>query len=430
MNTRKIICLALTLVMCLGLFVGCAPEVSNDVPLETTPDGRIDYSNAEFMVAWWGADARHNYTMEALEIFDKQFVNLRTSVVYSGWGDYFSTVIDIAMAGGNPPDIFQITYDKIPAYAAAGKLMKLDDYIASGAIDTSNIEESSIQMGAYAGNVYGIATGVSTSVYAYSNTDALLAGVNLSKTPTLDEVVAAAKKMYAFNGKKIYIELTDYVRMRGYSFYNEDGTAIGFPAQILADWWKFEKQAIDEGWYIGPKDGIDSNTTGFIEGKVWFLPMAANQIASLETNAKLDVEWIAVPTAENKAASFTQPNTLWVVSSASKRPELAIALINFFTHNTEYFDLAGVDRGIPISSAMQEYLDPTLEDTDKLQIEIMSKLTDLNAFGPMPASSVNDSKAKQELTDYNQLNKYGRIAESDMLATAEEAIEAMNFVLG
>lgn len=430
MKTRKIIALALALILCLGLFAGCTPANTDDnTPVETTPDGKVDYKNVEFMVAWWGADARHNYTMEALEAFDKQFTNLTTSVVYSGWGDYFSTVIDIPMAGGNPPDVFQITFDKIPAYAAAGKLMKLDDYIKSGAINTTNVEESSIQMGAYNGNVYGIATGVSTSVYAYSNTDALKAGVTLSRTPTLDEVVAAAKKMYSYNGKKIYIEFTDYVRMRGASYYNEDGTAVGFSAQVLADWWAFEKKAIAEGWFIGPKDGIDSYQTGVIEGKVWFLPIAANQVVSLEDKAKLDIEWIAVPSAENKAASFSQPNTLWVVSSSCKNPELAVALLNFFTHDEAYFDLGGIDRGIPISSAIREYLDPTLDDAAKLQITILDELSSAGAFGPMPASSVNDSKAKQELTDYNQLNKYGKIADADMLATAQEAIDAMNSVL-
>lgn len=429
MKTRRIVCLALTLVLCLGLFVGCGPATNEDVPLDTTPEGNVDYKNAKFMVAWWGADARHNYTMEALETFDEKFTNLKTSVVYSGWSDYFSTVIDIPMAGGNPPDVFQITFDKIPAYAAAGKLMKLDSYIESGAIDTTNVDESTIQMGAYGDYVYGIATGVSTSVYAYSNTDALKAGVTLSRTPTLDEVVAAAKKVYAYNGKKIYIEFTDYVRMRGASYYNEDGTAVGFSAQILADWWAFEKKAIAEGWFVGPKDGIDSASNGVIEGKVWLLPVSANQVISLEDKANLDIEWMAVPSVENKAASFSQPNTLWVVSSSCKYPELAVALLNFFTHDKAYFDLGGIDRGIPISSSIREYLEPTLEDDAKLQITILSELTDAGAFGPMPASSVNDSKAKQELTDYNQLNKYGKIADADMLDTAQEAIDAMNSVL-
>lgn len=429
MKSRKIISLFLVLILCLGLFAGCGSTGPVENGPEISEDGTADYKNVEFMVAWWGSDARHNYTMEALEEFDKQFTNLRTSVVYSGWGDYFSTVIDIPMAGGNPPDVFQITFDKIPAYAAAGKLLKLDNYIKNGDINTTNVEDSSIQMGAYNGNVYGIATGVSTSVYAYSNTDALKAGVTISKTPTLDEVVAAAKTMYQYNGKKIYIEFTDYVRMRGASYYNEDGTAVGFSAQILADWWAFEKQAIAEGWFIGPKDGIDSASTGVIEGKVWFLPMSANQLISLESQANLDIEWIAVPSVENKTASFSQPNTLWVVSSSCANPELAIALLNFFTHDKAYFDLAGIDRGIPVSSAIREYLEPTLDDAAKLQITILSELSAAGAFGPMPASSVNDSKAKQELTDYNQLNKYGRIDDADMLATAQEAIDAMNSVL-
>ncbi len=432
MKTRKLISLVLAAVICLGMFAGCAPastDPTNNLAPSLEDASKKDYNGKEFMVAWWGGDARHNYTMEALEVFDKQFTNLKTSVVYSGWSDYFNTIIDVNMAGGNPPDVFQVTFDKIPTYAAAGKLLKLDSYIESGAIDTTNVADSSVQMGAYNGAIYAVPTGISTSVYAYSNTDAIQAGITLSRTPTLDEVVAAAKKMYEHNGKKIYMEFADYIRMRGASYYNADGTAVGFSAQILADWWAFEKQGISEGWFLGPKDGTDSASDALVKGKVWLLPVAANQIISQETNSKLDIEWIAVPTAENKSASFTQPNTLWVVSASCENPELAIALLNFFVNSKDYFDLGGIDRGIPISSVINDYVTPTLDDSGKLQATIIAELTEAGAFGAMPASSANDSKAKQELTDYMQLNKYGNIADADMLATAQEAIDAMNSVL-
>ncbi len=424
----KILALLMAVLMLLSVCAGCAPK-DPEGPNQGDPSAK-DYKDTEFRLAWWGGDVRHNATMAALKEFDKKFTNLETQVTYSGWAEFFPTIIDINIAGQTCPDVFQMTREKLPAYAEYN-LVKLDDYIASGAIDTSKIADNDLQLGYSNDGIYAIATGTNCTVYVYSTSDAAAAGVTLSRTPTLDELVAAAKAVYAKTGKKVVLEFAEYVRMRGASYYNEDGTAVGFSAQILTDWWKFEAQAIKDGWMVGPTDGIDGGKSGAIDGKVWCFTTYSNQIVSCETDTGLDLEWMAVPgTSENMATSYSQPNTLWVVSNQTKNPDLAVALVNFLINDTAYFDACGFDRGMPISSAMREYMEPKMGESEALQKEILEVLTEAGSFGPMPAVSSKDGEAKSELTDYMQQNQYGMIKEADMLKTAEEAIAAMNDVLG
>ena len=240
----KILSLVLAMLMIAGCFAGCGnlePEATPGQPV--VGDGPEDLNGKEFMVAWWGADARHNNTMAALKEFDKTVDGLKTQVKYSGWGEFFS-MIDVDMAGNTAPDVFQMTFGKLKTYAQAGKLLKLDDYIASGALDMSNVADSSLALGKTLDGIYAIPTGTNCTVYVYSTEATKAAGVTLSRTPTLDELITAAMKVYDKTGMKIVIEFEEYVRMRGESYYNEEGNKVGFSAQVLADWWKFEREGI------------------------------------------------------------------------------------------------------------------------------------------------------------------------------------------
>ena len=407
----KLISLLLVFVMMVGCFAACnqvpdntePPKGTTTTPQQTPPPTTTvppttapkDYKDAKFMVAWWGADARHNATMEALKVFDKQFTNLETKVQYAGWGDYW-TMLDTAIAGNQTPDVFQMDVSKVKAYVDAGKILKLDDYITNGNIDMSNVADLDKKLGYVNDGIYGVASGFGAPVYVYSTADLKAAGVTLSKAPTLDEVLDAAKKVYDKTGKKIIIEFNEYIRMCGESYYNEDGTDIGFSAETLANWWKLENEAMEYGYFVSPKDGIEGGSSGFVEGTVWCCTTYANQYQGFGEKSNLEVDWFAVPhTDKNKATSFTQPNLVWCVSADCENPELAIALLDFFVNSKDYYDLNGIDRGIPISSAIREYMEPKLTDAQKAQFAVINYLVENGLCDERPSTSAHESEVAQ-----------------------------------
>lgn len=426
----KLLALLLAMLMIVGCFAACSPAADPTEPDGTKDSVNVeateDIANTEFMVAWWGGDARHNKTLEVLKDFDKKNPGLTTKAKYSGSSEFW-TMLDIDIAGDTMPDVFQMTYAKIETYAKSGKLLDLKPYVDAGIIDLSNVPESYMDMFYYQGGMYAVPTGVNCPVWLYDVAAVKEAGCTLSRTPTLDEFVEVAKKVYDKTGKKAYMEFAEYVRMQGQTYYTDDGLQVGFTPELLAEFWKFEKEAIEYGWYRSAQDGIESGSQGMIDGKLWCISTYSNQIKSTEANTALDLEWMSVPnTDKNKATNYVQPNTLWCVSYNTDTPKLATSLLNYFTNDPFFFDTLAYDRGLAMSTEIQKHLEPTATEDMKEQAEILAEFDKAGAFDARPTASPYDSQAKQELTDYMSQNQYGLIDEANMLATAQEAIAAMN----
>ena len=45
--------------------------------------------------------------------------------------------------------------------------------------------------------------------------------------------------------------------------------------------------------------------------------------------------------------------------------DAAAQFINFFTNDTDCFDIVGIDRAMPISSVVLEYITPSLDETSQ-----------------------------------------------------------------
>lgn len=419
----KVLSLLLAMLMIMGCFTACGSSGTD----ETKPSGDEggNTEGGEFMVAWWGADVRHNKTMEVLKEFDR-LNGGESKVKYCGSSEFWS-MLDIDIAGNTIPDVFQMTYGKIETYAESGNLLDLAPYYESGALDLSNVDEKYMEMCYYQDGMYAIPTGVNVPVYLYNPADVKAAGCELPRNPTLDQLIDVAKKIYDHSGKKMYMEFEEYVRMHGESYYTEDGKQVGFSPEILVDFWKFEREGMEYGYFAKPEEGIEGGQQAMIDGKYWCFTTFSNQISTCEENTALDLEWMAIPcTDEVKATTYVQPNTLWCIGKTTDNPDRAIALLNFFTNSEYFYDTLGYDRGMAISAEIREYMAPKATADMKEQAQILEELEALGSLCQRPVASVYDGQAKSALSDYMQMNKYGMFTEADMPAMAEEAIQMMN----
>jgi len=128
-------------VLCiLGLFVsafsGCtttsndsSTTSSDDTTGETTGDTSESITEDEEVVlrfSWWGAEDRHKATLEALELYNQEFPNVKVEGEYGGWDGYVQKLAT-QIAGNSAPDI--ISVPDIEAYnlMSMGVLLDLTD---------------------------------------------------------------------------------------------------------------------------------------------------------------------------------------------------------------------------------------------------------------------------------------------------------------
>jgi multiple sugar transport system substrate-binding protein len=190
----------------------------------------------ELRIAWWGSQNRHDRTIAAIELYEQQNPNIDIVYEFSGWDDHW-TKMSTQAAGGNLPDIMQQDYARIEEWVNNGLLLPLDEYIASGVIDTTHISEASLEGGIVNGQLYALNLGNNSEMFVLDVDAFEAAGVEL---PPMDWTWTDFERIsrelheklgiYAHGGgleneqqwKGLYISCCD-----SYA-YNAEGTALGY----------------------------------------------------------------------------------------------------------------------------------------------------------------------------------------------------------
>ncbi len=115
------------------------------------------------LVAWWGSDDRHQKTLKLLKLFESKHPGLKMDAQYGGLIGY-QDKISTQFAGGSAPDIMQIS-DNREALIASGRLLQLDDAIASDKINLADANKSVVETIKVGGKLYSIPWGLACGCY-------------------------------------------------------------------------------------------------------------------------------------------------------------------------------------------------------------------------------------------------------------------------
>ena len=399
---------------------------------EPTPEPEMDYKDVEFRIGWWGGDARHNSTIEFIEEFEKDYKNLTIDVEYSGWGDYW-TKMSTQAAGGELPDIVQLDYAYLGQYAEAGLLLPLDDYVASGALDLSNVAESTYSSGIVNAELVSIPCGVNTTTYVYNTEVAAEAGVTLSDTPTWDELIEAMKTVYEKTGSKgqLALDLNYHARTFGEEYVGADGKSVGISEETLVGFWQALYDGYENGYVLNAVEtAYDSTGAAFADKTMWITATATNAIGSLLAESEADLKFITLPTTEaGPAPGFSKPSMLWAVTKTCENPDLAVAFINYYVNDNRVYEIAGMDRAVPISTAIREAMKPTMTEDQLMQVDFIEFMEDGHASALYPASPAAWNEAIALITEKTGLLEYHAMKPEEFEAAAAEAIKAANDIL-
>ncbi|HEY0603775.1 MAG TPA: extracellular solute-binding protein [Herpetosiphonaceae bacterium] len=366
-------------------------------------------------VAWWGSQNRHDRTIKVLEMFMQQNPNVKLTWEFAAFGDYW-TKLTTQAAGGNLPCLIQHDYQYIGDWVKRGLLMPLDDYVANGTIDTKDVDEGYLQGGRLGpdNKLYAISLGTNTQALIVDTQLWQEAGVEQPKPEwTWKEFETAITQLHEKLGKYgMSTSLDDnqvfklYVKQRGGTLYNEEGTALGYDDdQIYIDFFTMLKGWMDKG-IIPTREfevslgevGIEDNL--FVRQEAPMMYAHSNQLVAVASAVgERDLAVFPFPKQEGanpEPGNYLKPSLFWSITAncPKEQADVAAQIIDMFTNNLEANDILAAERGVPISKAVQEYLKPKVPAAQQKVFDLLAYVeqhhSDLDAPDPPNSRQVID----------------------------------------
>lgn len=388
-------------------------------------------------ILWWGSQTRHDLTVKLIEKFEELNPDIDVVMDYSDWSGYW-TKLPAQVAGGQTPDVFQMDYAYLSQYAENGVLAELDSYIADGSLDMSDVSENVLASGQVNGKTYAISTGTNAPAMLYRKDILDELGLTLPMNPTMSEYTAVAKAVYEATGlRDTYVTdcsaviLRIHLRNYGLNLYNEDATALGFDdPKYLVNMWKLALQAQEEGWGLMPGEAAAVTAFDSMVVDAWSRFQNSNELQAYRDATGKDIGMVMLPSMDDATtpALFLKPAMFWCVGSDSENKEAAVRFINFFTNSPECFDIVGIERAVPISAKMREYVAPSLNETSQEVAAYIDFVSQPGMTSPlMNADPAVASTVSELLDQYSEQVRYGTV--DDLEATARQFMDEANDIL-
>ena len=356
-------------------------------PAEKQAEPVASGEKVELRIAWWGSQLRNDLTQQVIDKFMEENPNISIQAEFSDFPGHWDKLATQA-AANNLPDIIQQDYKYIGQYAQKGVLAPLDDFIATGAINTGDISQNIMDASKVDGKVYGIALGVNSQSMNYDPAVLEKAGVVLKENMTWEDFNSIAKTIYEKTGvytPPVYqgdilrgIEVD--VRNAGYSLYSKDNKSLGFedPA-VVETYFARTKQYMDEKIctpveYMLP--GQTEEEKPLSKGVDWVTFAWSNQLAGGIAAAGRPLQLAPLPQASDakQNSHYIKPSMFFSIAQTSPHQKEAAMFIDYFTNSIEANKILQAERGVPVSSKVREALITDVPDATKATFEFVTKI--------------------------------------------------------
>ena len=420
-----------------GSLAGCGGASTDSAAGGNSSGAQNAEGKTTLTVLWWGSQTRHEQTTAMPEKFEELNPDIDVVMDYSDWDGYW-TKLPAQVAGGQTPDVFQMDYAYLSQYANNGVLAELDSYIADGSLDMSNVEQNILDSGTVNGKVYAISTGTNAPVMLYRKDLVDELGLELPMNPTLTQYMDVAKAVYEATGlRDTFItgctsaNLNFYLRNYGMNFFNDEGNGLGFDdPQYIVDMWELALKAQEEGWGLKPGEGTSTTAFDSMVVEAWSRQQNSNELQAYRDATGKDISMVMIPTMEDATTpnSYLKPAMYWCVGADSDVKDAAVRFINFFTNNTECYDIVGIERAVPISSEMREYVAPSLDEVSQEVVDYIDYVSQPDMASPlMNPDPAQHTEVSDLLGQYSEQVRYGTV--TDLQAAAQQFMDEANQIL-
>ncbi len=316
----------------LWLLIGCSSET-------------VDSDNDEITIRYFAfspGEAHEKDLQAMIRAFEQKNPGIKVKYELASFNDYF-TKLQSQIAGGNPPDTFELNYENFVSYAAKGALLKLDEMIQTDQnFDPSSLNQQAYEAFRYDDKQYGMVESFSNVVLFYNKDLFDAAGVSYPEPSWTwkDELQAAQrltdreKRIWGTFSPIQFWEFYKTIAQNGGAVFNQDQTKVTLNSRenIEALQWMVDKV---NRYQVTPSD---LEMSGQLEGDLF----KEGRIAMLRTGSWMfdsfkDVpfDWdIALEPGNIQKAHHFFANGL-AISRNTKHQEAAWKWIKFMSVSEE-----------------------------------------------------------------------------------------------
>lgn len=328
----------------------------------------------EIRMSWWGGDARHKQTQDALKAFEAKHPGIKVKAEYTGWQGHLER-ITTQIAGGTEPDLMQINWPWLPLFSKRGDgFADLNEF--KDVLDLKQFSADVLKTGMIKGKLNGLPVSITGRVYMFNPVPFKKAGLDIPKS--WDELLAAGPAFKKLGADYYPLDTTDlnpwyaavhYVtQMTGKSFIDPDSNEIAWSKAEVEKGLQFYVDLEDKGVIPNyEKTSAEGGTKlelhqkkAWIEGKLGGSYEWDSVWQKFRDPLGPEQDLVPVKTLMFKGAKseglLRKPTMMFSISKNSKHKKEAAMLLNFLMNDPEAIKILGDSRGIPASKVAEEFL--------------------------------------------------------------------------
>lgn len=355
-----------------ALLFGCCTGCSGDA---VVTDQAVQ---KEISFSWWGNDARHDYTLAAIEEFEQLNPDIKVKCHYSEWSGY-QTRNDVRMVSHTESDVMQINYAWLNQYSGDGKgyydISQLSDYI-----DLSNFTEEDLAYGMQEGKLNAIPIALNTMTVYINKT--VYDEYGLAIPETWEDFFAAAEVMngehypISMSKKSAWFFLTAYVGQKtGKNLMDAEGS-VTFgkeEATLMIETYceLVNKKVMPQVEYFDKLEIANGDYAGVV---AWLSDAEGYCGEALKNGYEIAIADYTTVNGELNSW-YAKPATMYAIRKDAENPREAAMLLDYLLNSPEMASYQQIEKGTPLSASARQYL----EENDMLngiQYKAFSKMAE------------------------------------------------------
>ena len=321
--------------------------------------------------SWWGTDARHKATLDAIAAFERANPDIKIEAEY-GAQDGYNAKKTTEFASKTAPDVMQIETGAGPEYFRLGVLKNLSTLksISFEKFDANFIAANG-QFGS--GSQWTIPTGVAGSALVVNKTLADKLGIDFSRQYDWEQLIEWGRKVRAADptcyllsvntnyGMDFFVRA--YARqLNGAPIINDAAKKLNMTEAQFTECFELIDRIYKSGTaapaaYKAPFGDQDNNDPAWIAGKyvahVGFTSSAARMEAA-NRNAQYAPGRLPLLANRKSDGWFNDCPQYMGIYAETKYPEQAAKFLNFFFNSEEAARLLGTVRTVPPTAMGQK----------------------------------------------------------------------------